>query len=130
MESIDSAVFGWLTMVLVWYSAPVMSSLVSVLYFVRSGEDVSLPRRVLTSVHGVSTAALYILAMTVAVTRHSDPILGTPFKVALLIPLALIVASFLLYRGAKRVHWLQVLNVACLAWTGFMGGMAITGQWL
>lgn len=130
MESINSPVVEWLMAVLVWYSAPVIAALVTALYFVGSRDDVSLPRRVLTSAHGATIAALYILAMTVAVTHRFDPVLGTPFTVALLIPLALKVVSVVLYRGAKKVHWLQVPNVACLAWTGFMGGMAITGQWL
>ena len=107
-----------------------MALLVSVLYFVRSDAGESLSRRAVTSAHGVTIAALYIVAMAFAVTRRFDPALGTPFNIALLLPAALIVASLLLYRGSKKIHWLQVPNVACLVWTGFMGGMAITGRWL
>lgn len=130
MESGNSVLFNWVLGALVWYGAPIIALLVSVLYFVRSDAGDSLLRRSVTSAHGVAIAALYIIAMTVAVTRRFDPSLGTPFTIALLLPVALIVASFLLYRGSKTIHWLQVPNVACLVWTGFMGGMAIAGQWL
>lgn len=130
MESGNSVTFDWVMAALVWYSAPVIATLVSVLYFVRARADASLSRRVVTSAHGVAIATLYTLAMAVAVTRRFDPALGTPFTLALLFPVALIVVSFLLYRGNKKIHWLQVPNVACLAWTGIMGGMAVTGQWL
>lgn len=130
MESGNSVAVDWVMAALVWYSTPVIATLVSVLYFARARADVSLSRRVVTSAHGVAIAAIYVLAMTVSVTRRFDPALGTPFMLALLLPVALIVVSFLLYRGNKNIHWLQVPNVACLAWTGFMGGMAVTGQWL
>ena len=130
MESGNSVLFDWVVTALVWYSAPIMALLVSVLYFVRSDAGESLSRRAVTSAHGVTIAALYIVAMAFAVTRRFDPALGTPFNIALLLPAALIVASLLLYRGSKKIHWLQVPNVACLVWTGFMGGMAITGRWL
>ena len=130
MESGSSVVLDWVMAALMWYSAPIIATLVSVLYFVRSGADDSLLRRLATSAHGVTVAALYILAMLVAVTRRYDPAFGTPFAIALLLAVALIIVSFILYRGSGKLHWLQVPNVACVAWTAFMGGMAITGRWL
>jgi hypothetical protein len=48
----------------------------------------------------------------------------------LLVPATLIAASFFLYKGPKSLHWLQLINIACLLWTGFVGGMAVTGDWL
>lgn len=130
MESSNSAVFNWVMAALVWYGVPIVTTLVSAVYFVRSRADPSLLRRILSSAHGVAVATLYILAMLVFVTRRSDPALATPFTVTLLVPATLMVVSFILYRGAKTVHLLQVPNVACLAWTWFMGVMAVTGQWL
>jgi Ni,Fe-hydrogenase I cytochrome b subunit len=60
----------------------------------------------------------------------ATPRLATPFLVLLLLPLSLIVDSFFLFRGRRIFHWLQVLNILCLIWTGFVGGMAVTGHWL
>jgi hypothetical protein len=94
MESGNSVMYDWLISALVWYSAPVIATLVSVLYFVRSRADVSLFRRVATSAHGVTVAALYILAMLVGVTRRYDPAFGTPFTIALLLPVVFIAVSF------------------------------------
>jgi hypothetical protein len=130
MEAESSAVFDWLMNALVWYSAPVAATVVSVIYFLCSKADASLSRRLVTSAHGLVIATLYVLAMSVAITRRSDPAFGAPFTIMLLLPVVLIVVSVLLYRGGKELHWLQLLNVACLAWTGFVGGMAVTGDWL
>jgi hypothetical protein len=130
MESNVSGVFEWVMSALVWYSTPLVATAISVAYFLRSGADVSSLRRVATSAHGVVIAVLYVVAMLVAVTRRYNPALGTPFTLALALPVVLVAVSLLFYRGSRTLHWLQLPNVACLAWTAFMGGMAITGQWL
>lgn len=130
MQSNLPPIAEWVLTLLVWCTAPVVGLAVSIAYFVRSSGDPSLRRRLVTSSHGVAIALLYAIAMGVALARAFDPSYGDPFSLALLVPVVLIALSFVFYRGDKRTHWLQVLNVGSLVWTGFMGGMAITGRWL
>ena len=130
MDSTIPRSLEWVLAVLVWGGAPIVAVLISVLYFLQSKADSSMLRRIVTSAHGAAVAALYALAMFIAIQRWEDPALGKPFALALLGIVGLIVISLLLYRGSKKLHWLQILNIASLAWTGFMGGMAVTGKWL
>ena len=130
MESGLGPIVGWVLAFLVWLSAPLVALGVSVRYFVRSIGDPSMLRRLATSAHGVVIAVVYVIAITIAVTGAHDPAYGKPFFWALIAPVALIVISFVCYRGSKQTHWLQVPNVLCLGWTGVVGGMAVTGQWL
>jgi Na+(H+)/acetate symporter ActP len=117
---------------LIWgaevFAAPLLAAAVSALFLVSSPRLQSRPRRLLASAHGATIAVLYLAAWTVLLTGHSGRRLGVPFEGLLLIPLFLIVASFFLYQGRRAMHWLQVVNVACLMWTGLAGGMLITGE--
>lgn len=130
MQSTLPAIVDWFLALLAWYSAPAVALVVSTAYFVRSSGDPSMWRRIVTSSHGVTIALLYVIAMGVALARAYDPAYGNPFSLALLVPVVLMALSLVFYRGSRRTHWLQFLNAGSLAWTGFMGGMAITGRWL
>jgi len=79
---------------------------------------------------GISIAVIYAVAAAVALTGNASSDCATVFDLAQLIPIAFILASFKLYRGPKRVHYLQIPNVLSLLWGGFIGGMAVTGVWL
>jgi hypothetical protein len=113
-----------------WYLAPILALSVSAAYLTTSPKTQPLSERLLASSAGMFIAAIYCLAGTIALLGLSRPGLATLFAVALLLAIGLIGLSFRLYRGRKRVHLLQFINVACLAWTGFVGGMATTGRWL
>ena len=103
---------------------------ISVIYFRNSPRTEPLARRLLASAHGVVIAVLFISAIAIWLSGHSQERLGTPFQLLLLIPLALMIASFFLFKGPKATHLLQILDVVCLLWTWFVGGMAVTGDWL
>jgi len=113
-----------------WFLAPLVALGISAVYFLTCSRDLPVGTRLAASAHGVVIAVLYALAMLVALSRHSRPELGTPFSLLLVVPLLLILAALFLYRGRKLVHLLQVPNLLCLGWTAFIGGMAVTGNWL
>lgn len=102
---------------------------ISAVYFLRSPSNQALFQRMLVSAHGLSISVIYLSATAISWTKKADSTLGRPFAIALVIPLVLIVI-FALYRGRRTTHWFQVLNFVCLAWVSFVGGMAITGDWL
>ncbi len=89
-----------------------------------------IAKRLLVSAHGIAIALLYIVAMIVFWTNGANVRFRDPFFVSLLVPVLLIGACLALYQGNRAVHLLQLVNLACLAWTFFVGGMAITGLWL
>jgi hypothetical protein len=120
-------IYAWVLELIV----PVLLPLaISAVYFFRSPQAEALSRRLLASAHGLSIAGIYLLAMTVWWTHNANQRFGGPFLIALLIPVVLIGVSFAIYRGSRATHWFQVLNVLSLGWTSFVGGMAITGDWL
>src|SRR5215470_2878812 len=117
--SVLDAISGWAQGLL----APILATAVSAIYFYFSPNSVSTGRRVLASAHGVSIAVLYLGAMTVFWTSTASSNYQAPFLIALVIPIALIIATFFVYLGPKKLHFLQVLNVLCLLWTFFIGSM-------
>lgn len=109
---------------------PLLAIAISVVYFRRSPTDQSLSQRLLVSAHGVAIAALYLCALAFMWSGSSHTALGQPFAFTLLIPVLLIAVSFLKFRGPRTTHLFQLVNLFCLATTFFIGGMAITGDWL
>lgn len=110
---------------------PVLLSLcIGLVYFYKSPPSQPLAQRVIISCYGVSILLIYICAWAVFVTGLSNNSLISPFLYTFIVPLILIVATFVLYRGPKWVHLLQIVNVIVLAWTYFIGGMAVTNDWL
>ena len=110
--------------------APLLAVGISVVYFLASPRSEPLGRRVLSSMHGVAIALLYILALSVHWAGQAEPRYGAVFIASLAIPVACIGTSLLLFRGRRVIHALQLPNLLCLAWTGFVGVMAVTGDWL
>lgn len=110
--------------------APALAIGISVLYFRASPKTEPLAKKLLVSAHGVVIAVLYFGAMSVFWLHRSSDALGKPFSYLLLLPLLLILTSLVMFRGRKLIHWLLLVNLACLAWTAFVGVMAVTGDWL
>ena len=121
-----AALSGWAQGLL----APLLALGISGVYFLTSPKSESLIKRLLASAHGVAIAILYMAAMIVFWSHKANESFGTPYLLSLSVPLILIVVSFFAYRGRKAIHLLQVLNLLCLAWTLFIGSMAVTGNWL
>lgn len=110
--------------------APILAFAISGVYFVTSPPTQPFSRRLVASLHGIVIAALYLGALIFSAIGISNPGYGVPYQVTLLVPVALIVLSFFLYEGRKSLHVLQLVNLLCIAWTFFIGSMAITGVWL
>jgi hypothetical protein len=113
-----------------WLGVLVVAPAVSLIYFLTSPKDQPLNARVLASSPGLIVALFYLGAGLVHDWKLSKPSYGIPFAIALLLPIGLILLSFAIYRGPKYVHFLQLANLICIFWTFFVGGMAITGDWL
>jgi hypothetical protein len=69
-------------------------------------------------------------AMALYASSNSRPIYGAPFLFLYFIPLGLAGASLFSYQGPKAIHVLQGPNLSAMAWAAFIGGMAVTGEWL
>ena len=113
-----------------FWLAPVLALLVSVAFFVTSPPGQRLSSRLVASAHGLSIAVLYVGALAVTAFGASRQSLGLPFVLLLLVPLALVAASVFIYRGRRSILFLHAVNIVCIAWTFFIGSMAITGEWL
>jgi len=124
--SIIQAIIGWASVLLV----PILSTVVSVIYFKYSPQTEPLYRRILASAHGLVITILYLAAMAISLAHLDNQNLSKPFLYLLLVPLIFIVISFFFYKGRWGIHALQLVNLLCLVWTSFFGGMAITGVWL
>jgi len=124
--SVIEHIFAWSQ----WLLAPILALVISVAYFWASPKSQSLSSRVLASAHGVAIAGLYVGAMSIFYANAAKPKYAVPFLVLLAFPAVLMLLSFFLYRGPKHVHLLQILNLLCLGWVAFIGGMAVTGDWL
>lgn len=118
--------FAWVQLLL----APALATGISALYFTASPKTEPLAKKLLVSAHGVVIALLYLGAMSVFWLDRSSEAFVKPFSYLLLIPLLLILTSLFMFRGRKLIHWLLLVNLACLAWTAFIGVMAVTGDWL
>jgi hypothetical protein len=113
-----------------WLLAPLLATIVSIIYYRAALPSLSQLQKVLLSAHGICIAVLYMSAMLVFWMGLSKEVYATPFLFSLLVPVGLGMFSLFKYQGHKVVHWLQLLNMLCLAWTAFIGIMAVTGNWL
>ena len=112
------------------WGAPLFASVVSIIYFRISPRAQALWERVTVLAHGASIAALYFGAVSIWWAGASRSSFATPFALASVLPVALIVFSFIRFRGQRTVHFLQTVNLLCFIWTLFAGSMAVTGDWL
>ena len=113
-----------------WLLAPILAIIVSVIYYRTAPTGISRTLRALAAAHGATIALLYMVAMVVFWTEMASPKFGVPFLLSLLVPIVLAIVSLFIFQGRKSIHWLQLVNLPCLAWTAFIGIMAITGDWL
>lgn len=119
----------WVTL-LQLHGAAIAMVAISIAYFAadRSGSPFGL--RALSSAHGFAASLLFAGAVVISATRSTSPAYALPFLLLHLLPIALIFLSFIWYRGPKLVHALQIPNVIAMLWSGFIGTMAVTGDWL
>ena len=104
---------------------------VSVAYFISDEAEGNRLIRVLVSIHGAAAAALYLSALAVwGFTRAWRPWAASPFLALYLVPVFSILFALARFKGPKLLHLVQIPNLACMAYTLFIGGMAITGDWL
>ena len=101
--------------------------LISIAYFRACAPDQPLPRRALASAHGVTIAALYVGAWAVYLTHHASDAWARPYGHLMAVPVGFIVVSFILFRGKRMVHLLQVPNLFCLLWVWLRGTVVVTG---
>jgi hypothetical protein len=104
-------------------------AVISVLYLA-AARNPTFGQRVLVSAHGATAALLYLGAMGISAAGLSKLWLSWPYLIAQLIPLGLIIVAFVRFKGLSIVHMLQPLNLVCMFYAAFVGGMAITGDWL
>jgi len=104
-----------------------IAGLISVAYYWASIPGQSVTRRALASAHGVSTALLYAGAWSVYLTHHASDEWAAAFARMALVPLALMVLSFYLFRGNRLIHLLQLPNALCLLWVWLRGTVVVTG---
>lgn len=112
-----------------WLGAPIASVVISVVYFVMS-RPLALARRFAVSAHGVLLTAIYVAAVAIYDTGNSRTVFVWPFLAAFLIPAVSVVLALIWYPRNKTLHLLIFPLVYCAMWIAFIGGMAVTGDWL
>jgi hypothetical protein len=104
---------------------------VSGVYYFFDFEETQHRVRILVSAHGALGALLYVVALFVwDVSPNHRPWAAWPYALLFLLPLASIVYSFVRFRGPKWLHVIQLANLWAFPYALFIGGMAITGDWL
>lgn len=112
-----------------WLGAPVVSAAISSVYFVKARRLV-FGRRVAVSAHGALLLLIYLVAAVVHQTGTFRPALVWPFLGAFIAPALSILFALAWYRGNKALHLLILPLLYCGLWIAFIGGMAVTGDWL
>jgi len=110
---------------------PVAMSLVSILYYLLDYKEENVRIRIMVSAHGAIAAIIFLLVMFITWSETVyRPWAGLPFLLVHIFPLASVIYAFIKFKGNKVVHLLQVVNLFCVMNTLFIGGMAVTGDWL
>jgi hypothetical protein len=94
---------------------------VSYAYFKADRSDASLRVRLATAGHGASAAILYLSALLISAVTHPRLDIASVLFVLYVLPAVLTVFSLASYRGPKRMHALQFLNVPVMLITAFVG---------
>lgn len=87
-------------------------------------------KHVAVSAHSVLLLLILGFALTIGVFEFTNQICLVLFYVLLSIPVLSIVLSLKYFTGSKWCHLTHIWNMAALFWTWFIGGMAISGDWL
>jgi len=109
---------------------PMLTPVASVANFLASSSAQHLVVRLLASAHGVLIALVFLVGAALPRVASPSPAYGLSYQLMCLLCVVLMAVSFFLFRGRKIVHWFQLLNLAGVVATVFLGGMAITGVWL
>ena len=114
-----------------WYGAPLIMVPVSIIYFLTDARRPAYGMRLLSSIHGCLGALLSFCALGFhAPPGGYRPDLAVPYAALYLLPLLSILIALFSYRGNPLIHLLQAPNILALGWALFVGGMAVTGDWL
>jgi len=98
----------------------------SVAYFAIDRSGSTLRRRLGTAAHGMVAALLFGIAVTIqSVSPIPRPEAAKVFFLLWLIPIGLVIASFVWYRGPRIVHTMQLLNVPAMLWSAFVGYIVV-----
>jgi hypothetical protein len=104
---------------------------VSGAYFALDSGEAPRRERLLVSAHGALGALLYLFALALwAVAPNWRPWAAWPYLLAFSLPLASVLYALFRFRGPKVLHLAQLANLWAFAYALFIGGMAITGDWL
>ncbi len=87
-------------------------------------------KRIAVSAHSVILLVLFGATFVIGYYGYSDKSLLAPFYSLLTIPIASIIASLVLFKGSKWIHFAHLWNLMALPWTWFVGSMAVSGDWL
>ncbi|MOA36708.1 hypothetical protein D3C78_1582470 [compost metagenome] len=104
--------------------------LTSYFYYQYAEPGTPLIVRCIISAHGILGIIIYILAMAVGFTGNHNENNFKFLLAAYSLPAASIILSFILFRGNKKIHLLQIINVIAFLASIFIGGMSVTGRWL
>lgn len=115
-----------------FYGPPALLLIVSILYFVLDRRDTPMRLRLATSSHGAIAFVLFLVGYLVGALLRGGyrPYLAWPYLLSFLVPLCFAFYALWKYRGPRLLHVLQGPNIAAMLWVMFVGGMAITGDWL
>jgi uncharacterized membrane protein len=113
-----------------FYGAPAIMFVVSLTYFLADARRPAYGVRAISSAHDILGLLLYFGALLSNTNPQYRPYLAIPYAVLYILPVAAIVVSFFTFRGTRLVHLLQIPNLLALFWSLFVGGMAVTGDWL
>ena len=109
--------------------APLSGLAVSVVYYRSSPPNQPVLLRMLASAHGLAIAFLCILWVFLIESPRAAWHLKA-FQYLCLVPIGLIVASFALFKGPRKVHLLQGVNLGSLAFVFFAGSFSLdTHPW-
>lgn len=87
-------------------------------------------KHVTVSAHSAFLLLILGLALAMGAFEFTNQISLVLFYVLLSIPVFSMVFSLRYFTGSKWYHLTHIWNMAALLWTWFIGGMAITGDWL
>lgn len=116
-----------------WLGAPTIMFAISALYFFTDPRRPAYIARAISSSHGAIGAILYLsaLGLHMGSSPHEyRPHLAVPYVALFVLPAISVIAAFFTYAGRRIVHVTQLVNLPALVWTMFVGGMAVTGDWL
>jgi len=114
-----------------FYLPALLMCAVSGAYYVLDIGETRLRVRLMVSAHGVLGALLYIGAILWwDFSPRYRPWAVLPYLLAYALPLSSVIYAFLRFRGPKLLHFIQILNLFAFMYAIFIGGMAVSGDWL